>query len=129
MHTSHIKLSDFHGTGSVSYNRALTAFFVEGFFFVGLSILGLRQWLARALLKSIKIATAAGIGLFLTIIGLSPWRGLNVITGTTVAPLELGGCPHQYRDDFGQCLSHKMQLGTIWIGLVRGGFVTAFLML
>lgn len=119
----------FHGTGSVSYNLALTAVFVEGFIFVGLSILGLRQWLARALPKSIKIATAAGIGLFLTIIGLSPGGGLNVITGGVAVPLELGGCSAQYRDEFGQCISHKLQLGTMWIGIFCGGFVTAFLML
>ena len=119
----------FHGTGSVSYNLALTAVFVEGFIFVGLSILGLQQWLARALPKSIKIATAAGIGLFLTIIGLSPGGGLNVITGGVTVPLELGGCAAQYRDEFGQCISHKLQLGTMWIGIFCGGFVTAFLML
>jgi AGZA family xanthine/uracil permease-like MFS transporter len=107
----------FHGTGSVSYNLALTAVFVEGFIFVGLSLLGLRQWLARALPKSIKIVTAAGIGLFLTIIGLSPGGGLNVITGGMTVELELGGCPSQYRDEFGQCLSNKMQLGTMWIGI------------
>ena len=119
----------FHGTGSVSYNLALTAVFVEGFIFVGLSLLGLRQWLARALPKSIKIATAAGIGLFLTIIGLSPGGGLNVITGGVAVPLELGGCSAQYRDEFGQCISHKLQLGTMWTGIFCGGFVTAFLML
>lgn len=119
----------FHGTGSVSYPLALTAVFVEGWIFVALSLLGLRQWLARALPKSIKIATAAGIGLYLTIIGLSPGGGLNVITGSSATPLELGGCPTEYRDEFGQCTSHKLQLGTMWIGIFCGGFVTAFLML
>jgi AGZA family xanthine/uracil permease-like MFS transporter len=119
----------FHGTGSVSYPLALTAVFVEGWIFVALSLLGLRQWLARALPKSIKIATAAGIGLYLTIIGLSPGGGLNVITGSSATPLELGGCPAEYRDEFGQCTSHKLQLGTMWIGIFCGGFVTAFLMM
>lgn len=34
-------------TGMVPYEVALTAVFVEGFVFVGLTILGIRQWLAR----------------------------------------------------------------------------------
>jgi AGZA family xanthine/uracil permease-like MFS transporter len=33
----------FHGLGLVSYKLVLTAVFVEGFVFVGLSLLGLRQ--------------------------------------------------------------------------------------
>ena len=59
----------FHGTGTVSYELALTAVFVEGFIFVFLSIFGLRQWLARAIPKSIKLATGAGIGLYLCMSG------------------------------------------------------------
>ena len=56
----------FHGTGPVPYRTALTAVFVEGFVFVGLSIFGLRQWLARAIPASIKLATGVGIGLYLS---------------------------------------------------------------
>jgi xanthine/uracil/vitamin C permease (AzgA family) len=33
--------------GMVPYEVALTAVFVEGFVFVGLTMLGIRQWLAR----------------------------------------------------------------------------------
>lgn len=56
----------FHGTGPVKYELALTAVFVEGLVFVGLSILGLRQWLARAIPMSIKLASSVGIGLYLS---------------------------------------------------------------
>lgn len=56
----------FHGSGPVPYRVALTAVFVEGFVFVGLSILGLRQWLARAIPRSIKLASSVGIGLYLS---------------------------------------------------------------
>jgi adenine/guanine/hypoxanthine permease len=56
----------YHGSGLVPYNVAVTAVFVEGFVFVGFSLLGLRQWLARALPASIKLATSVGIGLFLS---------------------------------------------------------------
>jgi len=37
----------FHGAGMVPYQVALTAVFVEGWVFVGLTLLGIRQWLAR----------------------------------------------------------------------------------
>merc|ERR1712169_27439 len=47
----------YHGSGLVPYQVAVTAVFVEGFVFVGLTILGLRQWLARAIPASIKLAT------------------------------------------------------------------------
>lgn len=56
----------FHGTGPVSYRYAVTAVFVEGFIFIVLSLLGLRQWLARAIPQSIKISAGVGIGLFLS---------------------------------------------------------------
>lgn len=56
----------FHGTGPVPYRLALTAVFVEGFVFVGMSILGLRQWLARVIPASIKLASGVGIGLYLS---------------------------------------------------------------
>src|SRR5687767_9667269 len=52
----------FHGTGKVPFQVALTAIFVEGFIFFALAIFGLRQWLARAIPRSIKLATGVGIG-------------------------------------------------------------------
>lgn len=61
----------FNGSGAVPYRLALTAVFVEGFIFIALTILGLRQWLARAIPASLKIASGVGIGLYLTIIGLT----------------------------------------------------------
>lgn len=63
----------FHGTGPVSYRLALTAVFVEGFIFVALSLLGMRQWLARAIPKSIKLASGVGIGLYLSELNAMLW--------------------------------------------------------
>src|SRR5947207_11212904 len=99
----------FHGTGPVSYRLALTAVFVEGFIFVFLSLIGMRQWLVKLIPASLKVAAAAGIGLFLTLIGLSTSAGIGAITGESVAPLDIAGCPAQYKDDFGRCISHKLQ--------------------
>jgi AGZA family xanthine/uracil permease-like MFS transporter len=120
----------YHGTGPVSYNLALTAVFVEGFIFIGLSVLGMRQWLARAIPVSIKLATGAGIGLYLALIGLTYSAGIGAITGSTDTPLELAGCQDQYKDPTtGVCTSHKMRNPTLWIGIFCGGIFTAMLMM
>jgi adenine/guanine/hypoxanthine permease len=120
----------YHGSGPVPYEVALTAVFVEGFVFVGLALLGLRQWLARAIPSSIKLATGVGIGLFLTIIGLTYSSGIGAITGYSATPLELAGCPPSAFDEDGFCPpSQKMRNPTMWIGIFCGGMVTALLLM
>ncbi|KAI5803191.1 permease [Geopyxis carbonaria] len=120
----------YHGTGPVSYELALTAVFVEGFIFIALSLLGLRQWLARAIPASIKLATGAGIGLYLALIGLTYSAGIGAVTGAVSTPLELAGCTDAFKDpDTGVCLSHKMRNPTLWIGIFCGGILTALLMM
>jgi AGZA family xanthine/uracil permease-like MFS transporter len=98
----------FHGSGTVPYRLALTAVFVEGFVFIFLSLIGMRQWLVKLVPASLKIAATAGIGLFLTLIGLSSSAGIGLISGGEATPLDLAGCPSQYRDEFGACQSHKL---------------------
>jgi adenine/guanine/hypoxanthine permease len=94
----------YHGTGGVPYQTALTAVFIEGFVFVALTILGLRQWLARAIPHSIKMATGVGIGLYLTLIGLTYSAGIGLIQGASSTPLELAGCaPSTMDEETGLC--------------------------
>ncbi|KAH0152556.1 xanthine/uracil permease family protein-like protein, partial [Aureobasidium melanogenum] len=122
----------FNGTGLVPYRIALTAVFVEGLLFVALTLLGIRQWLARAIPTSIKLATGVGIGLYLTIIGFSYSAGVGLITGASSTPLEIAGCSQQYLtvNDGLMCdPSHKMRSPTMWIGIFLGGFLTVFLMM
>lgn len=119
----------FHGQGSVSYRLALTAIFFEGLIFVLLSIFGLRQWLARMIPSSLKIATGAGIGLYLALIGLTYNAGIGAITGGVQDPLELAGCVPGLRGPDGTCTSGKMRNPTMWTGIFCGGVFTAFLML
>ena len=119
----------YHGTGPVSYNLAVTAVFVEGFIFVALSILGMRQWLARAIPASIKLATGAGIGLYLALIGLTYGAGIGAITGSTSTPMELAGCLDVDKNEFGMCETNKMRNPTFWVGLFCGGILTAILMM
>ncbi|KAG9236823.1 permease family-domain-containing protein [Amylocarpus encephaloides] len=119
----------FHGTGPVTYRLAITAIFIEGFVFVGLSLLGLRQWLARVIPASIKLASGVGIGLYLTIIGMTYSAGIGVITGATSTPLELAGCLESEKMEDGVCPgSAKMRSPTMWIGIFCGGFLTAILL-
>ncbi|EAT78172.1 hypothetical protein SNOG_14301 [Parastagonospora nodorum SN15] len=121
----------FHGSGMVPYEVALTAVFVEGFVFVGLTLLGIRQWLARAIPASIKLATGVGIGLYLTIIGLAYSAGIGLLVGAQSTPLELAGCAPQYKDpETGLCPeSQKMRNPTMWIGIFCGGILTVMLMM
>ena len=100
----------YHGTGRVPYRLALAAVFVEGFIFIGLSLIGMRQWLVKLLPNSVKIAAACGIGLYIAEIGLSYSAGIGMITGAVDTPLAIGGCPQEYLDSTtGQCKSHQMQ--------------------
>ncbi|KAI9769727.1 MAG: hypothetical protein M1839_003603 [Geoglossum umbratile] len=120
----------FHGTGPVPYRLALTAVFIEGFVFVFLSLIGMRQWLVKIIPASMKVAASVGIGLFLTLIGLSNTAGIGAINGAVNTPLDLGGCPDIFRDkDTGVCLSHKLRSPTLWIGIIFGGVLTAWLMM
>jgi adenine/guanine/hypoxanthine permease len=105
----------------------MTAIFVEGLIFFGLTIFGLRQWLARAIPKSIKLATGAGIGLFLTLIGLTYSQGIGLVQGAVATPLVLAGCPESAMVD-GLCPgSHKMRNPTLWLGIFAGGIFTVIL--
>jgi AGZA family xanthine/uracil permease-like MFS transporter len=104
----------YHGTGPVPYRLALTSVFVEGFIFVVLSLIGMRQWLVKVIPSSIKVASGVGIGLFLAEIGMSYSAGIGLITGNYDTPSDLGGCQPQYRDPAtGDCLSHRMANPTV----------------
>jgi AGZA family xanthine/uracil permease-like MFS transporter len=118
----------------VPYEVALTAVFVEGFVFIGLTVLGIRQWLARAIPASIKLATGVGIGFYLTIIGLAYSAGIGLITGAQATPLALAGCKQEYFGldgaEEGTCPdAYKMRNPTMWIGIFCGGLFTVMLML
>ncbi|KAF4975714.1 hypothetical protein FZEAL_7531 [Fusarium zealandicum] len=118
-----------NGSGPVPYEVALTAIFIEGFIFFGLALFGMRQWLARAIPRCIKLATSVGIGLFLTLIGLTYSEGIGLIVGATSTPMELAGCPDADRVN-GICpSSSKMRSPTMWIGIFCGGIFTVLLMM
>lgn len=120
----------FHGTGSLSYGTALTAVFVEGFVFFGITLLGLRQVLGKLIPSSLKHAAGAGIGLYIALVGLTYGAGIGAVTGGTTDPLQLAGCvPALIDKTTGMCTSGQMRNPTLWLGIFCGGFFTAFLMM
>ncbi|KAI0052219.1 hypothetical protein FA95DRAFT_70528 [Auriscalpium vulgare] len=120
----------FHGTGNTPYREALAAVFMEGWIFFFLSLLGLRQWLARVMPQSLVMAVGTGIGLFIAFIGLSS-GGLGVIGGDTVNFVGIGGCkPEHYLPDLpNYCDNEVLKSPTMWLGIFTGGFFTVFLMM
>lgn len=120
----------YHGSGPVPFEIALTAIFIEGWIFFALAILGMRQWLARAIPASIKIATGVGIGLFLTIIGLTYGQGIGLIVGATDTPVKLAGCSPENMLEDGTCPEwDKMRFPSMWVGIFCGGIFTVLLMM
>lgn len=117
------------GQGSVPYSLALTAVFVEGFIFIVLALTGMRHWLVKIIPGTIKTASGVGIGLFLTMVGMSYSEGIGIITGNSQTPLSIGGCDPKYVDAVtGACTSGLMTSSKMWLGITCGGLLTAFLM-
>ena len=71
-----------------TWQTALGAVFIGGILFVILTLSGTRGWLANAIPSSLKYAFGAGIGLFLTLIGLVD-TGI-VTMGIPGAPVKVG---------------------------------------
>lgn len=121
----------FHGTGTLSYGTAMTALLIAGTLFFFISLLGLRSILANLIPTTLKIAAGAGIGFYITLIGLTSSAGIAAITpGGTNSPLQLGGCTADLIDaTTGQCTSGVMRSPTMWLGIFVGGFFTVFLLM
>ncbi|KAL8142010.1 hypothetical protein V2J09_015042 [Rumex salicifolius] len=110
-------LVGFHGTGPISYKTALAVVLVEGCAFFLIAALGLRAKLARAIPRSVRLACAAGIGLFIAFTGLQGNLGLGLVGPDPSTLLTLTGC-RVTDPQTGACLSAKMQSPTLWLGLV-----------
>lgn len=108
------------GTGSVPYSLALTAVFVEGFVFIILALTGMRHWLVKVIPGTIKTASGVGIGLFLTMVGMSYSEGIGIITGNPSTPLTIAGCDAAYLDSkTGACTGHLMTSSKVTMTKIR----------
>jgi AGZA family xanthine/uracil permease-like MFS transporter len=87
----------FYGSGMISYQEALAAVFIEGWIFILISVSGVRGKMVSLVPKSIMLATAGGIGLFLAFIGLQNSEGIGLVTYNSATLVTLGGCPRENR--------------------------------
>ncbi|HEX6083214.1 MAG TPA: NCS2 family permease [Thermoanaerobaculia bacterium] len=71
----------------ITWQQRLGAVFVSGVVFVIITLIGVRTWLADAVSKSMKHSFAAGIGLFLTFIGLFE---AGIVKAGQGVPVQLG---------------------------------------
>ncbi|WMV33674.1 hypothetical protein MTR67_027059 [Solanum verrucosum] len=110
----------FHGSGNVSYESALAAVFIEGLLFLLISAIGLRAKLAKLIPKPVRISSGAGIGLFLSFIGLQNNQGIGLVGYSPSTLITLAGCPRTVSGDI-LCLHDRMESPTLWLGIV--GFV------
>ncbi|XP_019200332.1 PREDICTED: adenine/guanine permease AZG1-like [Ipomoea nil] len=133
----------FHGSGNVSYQSALAAVFIEGLIFLAISAVGLRAKLAKLVPKPVRIASSAGIGLFLAFIGLQNNQGIGLVGFSPSTLVTLGACPSSARAALAPvvtsangtvsllpggsvsgdilCLHGRMESPTFWLAVV--GFV------
>eukprot|EP00249_Psilotum_nudum_P008510 c21329_g1_i1 orf=164-1426(+) len=136
----------FHGSGTVPYRSALAAVFLEGIIFLLIAAFGVRLKLAKMVPKSVRIASMAGIGLFLCFIGLQSGEGVGLVGYNPSTLVTLAACPSMDRaalapvtTDNGTavllpggtvsgnilCLRHRMQSATFWLGVV-GFFLISY---
>ncbi|KAI8366336.1 permease family-domain-containing protein [Choanephora cucurbitarum] len=108
----------YHGSGNASYQTALAAVFLEGMIFFVLTIFGIRQWLARVIPMSIKVAMGCGIGLYLCFIGLQSSAGIGLVRLDYSTLVTLGGCPSDALDSNGSCQWGHMTSPTLYMGLL-----------
>ncbi|GFN33294.1 NCS2 family permease [Paenibacillus xylaniclasticus] len=76
--------------GTISPEIALTAVFISGLIFIVLTVTKVRQMLLTAVPESLKHAITAGIGLFITIIGLKNSGLLTVAVENSVTEIPKG---------------------------------------
>ncbi|OIW21857.1 hypothetical protein TanjilG_13726 [Lupinus angustifolius] len=114
----------YHGTGPVSYQTALSVFCIEGCAFLLVSALGLRGKLAKLIPQSVRLACAAGIGLFIAFVGLQSNQGIGLIGPDPANLVTITAC--KIADpETGACIGGRMQNPKFWLGLV-GFLITSY---
>jgi AGZA family xanthine/uracil permease-like MFS transporter len=94
--------------------------FVSGILFLAITFLGIRTWLADSISTSMKHSFAAGIGLFLTFIGLVE---IGIVVSAKAVPVQIGNLrdPAVLLGVFGfviiAALLHRKVKGAILIGI------------
>jgi AGZA family xanthine/uracil permease-like MFS transporter len=71
----------------ITWQQRLGAVFVSGVIFLVITLIGVRAWLANGVSQSMRHSFAAGIGLFLTFIGLYE---SGIVKSAQAVPVQLG---------------------------------------
>ncbi|KAL2465449.1 Adenine/guanine permease AZG2 [Abeliophyllum distichum] len=108
-------LVGFHGSGSISYKTAMAIVLVEGCAFLAIAVLGLRAKLARFIPQPVRLACAAGIGLFIAFVGLQIHQGVGLIGPDPSTLLTITACKSTNLVT-GECSGGKMQNPSFWLG-------------
>ncbi len=74
-----------------TWQLALTAVLCEGIIFILMSLFGIREAIINSIPEGLKKAVAVGIGLFITIIGLSSGGIISTDTGTLIGFVKFNG--------------------------------------
>ncbi|XP_010248806.1 PREDICTED: adenine/guanine permease AZG2 [Nelumbo nucifera] len=117
-------LVGYHGSGSISYQTALAIVLVEGCVFLAIAAFGLRARLARLIPRPVRLACAAGIGLFIAFVGLQSQQGVGLVGPSSSTLVTLAACSRT-NPVTGECENGKMQSPTFWLGAV-GFLVTCY---
>ncbi|XP_024025039.1 adenine/guanine permease AZG2 isoform X3 [Morus notabilis] len=114
----------FHGTGPMSYQTALAVILVEACVFMALSALGIRAKLARVFPRQVRLACAAGIGLFIAFVGLQAHQGMGLVGPDPSNLVTVTACT-SINPETGECLGGKMRSPKFWLGTI-GFLITSF---
>ncbi|PON45641.1 Adenine/guanine permease AZG [Parasponia andersonii] len=117
-------LVGFHGSGPMSYQTALAVVLVEGCLFLAISAFGLRAKLARVIPHPVRLACAAGIGLFIAFVGLQAHQGMGLVGPDPSTLVTITACSST-NPQTGECLGGKMRSPTFWLGSV-GFLITSY---
>ncbi|KAE8123983.1 hypothetical protein FH972_018896 [Carpinus fangiana] len=114
----------FHGSGNVSYQTALAVVLVEGCAFFAISAIGLRAKLSKLIPRPVRLASAAGIGLFIAFVGLQVQQGVGLVGPDSSTLVTITACANT-NPETGECNGGKLQSPKFWIGVV-GFMITSF---
>lgn len=109
----------------IPWETALGVVFISGLFFLVLSIGGIRERIAKAIPVELKIASTAGIGLFIAFIGL---KSMGLIVANPATFVSLGKfTPTVILGVIGIMISALLELKNVKGGMLIGMIITTVL--
>ncbi|KAA8540721.1 hypothetical protein F0562_024360 [Nyssa sinensis] len=110
-------LSSMIGSFAMGFFTNLPLALAPGCAFLLISAFGLRAKLARLIPNAVRLACAAGIGLFIAFVGLQAHQGVGLVGPDPATLLTLTACSNT-NPVTGECIGGKMGSPTFWLGFV-----------